>query len=74
MLYCDPANLEQYGKQIIEKLKPEFNIVNTRQFKRAMTTLLKAALIWSMKDLELQVRLFQKVEKQVIGCNKGRIY
>jgi len=35
MLYCDPINLEMYWKQIIEKLQPEFNIVNTENTKRA---------------------------------------
>jgi group I intron endonuclease len=26
LLYCDPTNLELYGKQVIKKLQPDFNI------------------------------------------------
>ena len=36
LLYCDPTDLELYWKQIIEKLQPEFNIVNTEHTKRAI--------------------------------------
>ena len=29
VLYCDPINLEVYGKKLIKKYQPEFNIVNS---------------------------------------------
>ena len=39
LLYCDPSILNLYGKQFVEKLQPEFNIVNTSvwtfQFRNA---------------------------------------
>ena len=35
LLYCDPTTLELYGKQFVEKLRPEFNIVHIANIKRA---------------------------------------
>ena len=65
LLYCDPSNLELYGKQIIENLHPEFNIVNTRKFKRASARQFKAALKNSTKDFEWQTRFYYKLRKKV---------
>ena len=59
LLYCDPTNLELYGKQIIEKLKPEFNIVHTEHTKRAMHSSFRA-LMENVKELE---RFYKRIEK-----------
>jgi len=70
LLYCDPSNLELYGKQIIENLHPEFNIVNTRKFKRVSTRQFKAALKDSLKDSERQARFYNMLRKQVDRAQK----
>jgi group I intron endonuclease len=70
VLYCDPSNVELYGKQIIENLHPEFNIVNTRKFKRVSARQLKAALKSSTKQLEWESRFFIKLRKQVDRAQK----
>ena len=61
VLFCDPTNLELYGKQIIEKLKPEFNIVNTEHTKRAMHRSLRSVL----KELDKQNRFYKKLESTI---------
>lgn len=59
LLYCDPSNLEVYGKRIIKKLQPEFNIVNTGHTREAMNVLFRAA----SKDLKRQVAILNRLEK-----------
>ena len=59
LLYCDPINLEVYGKKLIKKLRPEFNIVNTGQNLGAMNRNLKAIL----KNAEAQVKFIKELEK-----------
>ena len=59
LLYCDPINLEVYGKKLIKKLRPEFNIVNTGQNLAAMNRNLKAIL----KSLDAQVKFIKELEK-----------
>ena len=63
LLYCDSANLELYRKQIIEKLQPEFNIVNTRRFKIARARLFRASLKDLKKKGEWNARFYKSLEK-----------
>ena len=59
LLYCDPPTLELYGKQIVEKLQPDFNIVNTERTKKAMHQDLRNLL----KDFDEQTRLIEELER-----------
>jgi len=59
VLYCDPINLEMYGKKIIKKYRPEFNIVNTGHAKGEMNRDFRAV----EKSIDKQLRLMNKVEK-----------
>ena len=59
MLYCDPINLEMYGKKLINKLQPVFNIVHTGHTKGTMIRYLRAI----EKSLEKQVRFIKELEK-----------
>ena len=61
LLYCDPINLELYGKQIIEKLQPEFNIVHTQNTKGATHRRFRALL----KEDDRLARLQQEVESML---------
>jgi group I intron endonuclease len=61
LLYCDPSNLEMYGKKLITKLQPEFNIVNTGRTLGAMNRLCRAA----SKDLLRQVAILKRLEKML---------
>jgi len=61
LLYCDPANLEQYEKQMIEKLKPEFNIVHTEHTKGAFHRSFRALL----KENDRLARLQQELESKL---------
>jgi group I intron endonuclease len=70
MLFCDPTNLELYGKQTIEKLQPEFNIVHIQHFKRARTRIFKATLKELKKDDEWQAKFFRNLQKQVVRTQK----
>jgi group I intron endonuclease len=58
LLYCDPTDLELFGKQIIEKLRPEFNIVNTEHTKGATHRNFRALL----KEDDKLTRQIQEVE------------
>jgi group I intron endonuclease len=58
ILYCDPTYLELYGKQMIEKLQPEFNIVHTEHTKGATHSRIRKLLKY---DDELS-RLIQELE------------
>jgi group I intron endonuclease len=60
LLYCDPANLEQYGKQMIEKLRPEFNIVHIQNIKREWHRNFRAML----KEDDRLARLEQEIERK----------
>ena len=62
LLYCDPIDLELYGKQFVEKLKPEFNIVNTEHTKEAFHRDLRKL----MKEFDEKTRLLEEIEKQLI--------
>lgn len=59
LLYCDPINLEVYGKKLIKKLRPEFNIVNSGHTRGVMTRNVRAI----QKNLEAQVRFIKELEK-----------
>ena len=59
LLYCDPTTLELYGKQFVEKLQPEFNIVNTEHTKRAKHREYRSL----MKLFDEEERLFQELER-----------
>jgi hypothetical protein len=59
VLYCDPTNLELYGKQIIEKLQPEFYIVNKEHTKEAIHRDFRSLL----KLFDEEERLFQELER-----------
>lgn len=63
VLYCDPTTLELYGKQIVEKLQPEFNIVNTEHTKRGFHRNFRKLL---KKDDELakEIELLEKMLKR----------
>jgi group I intron endonuclease len=47
VLYCDPTNVELYGKRIIKKLRPEFNIVNTENTKRTSQVISRAITLFT---------------------------
>ena len=66
LLYCDPTDIELYGKQIIEKLQPEFNIVNTENTKRAFHRDLRKL----MNDFDEQSKLLQEIEKKLIRTHR----
>jgi group I intron endonuclease len=66
VLYCDPTNLELYGKQIIKKLHPEFNIVHNGHKRIAWTKILGPAF----KDLIWQIRFTRKLEKTLKRIQK----
>ena len=66
LLYCDPTTLELYGKQIVEKLQPEFNIVNTEHTKRAFHRDLRNL----MKDFDEKTKLLQELEKKLIRTHR----
>jgi group I intron endonuclease len=59
VLNCDPNNLEMYGKKIIKKYRPEFNIVNSGHAKGEMIRNFRAV----EKTLEKQMRIINKLEK-----------
>jgi len=59
LLYCDPINLESYGKKLINKLQPEFNIVHTEHTKGAMDSTFRKAL----EDIKRQGRFIKELEK-----------
>jgi hypothetical protein len=58
IIACDPTDLELFGKQIIEKLRPEFNIVNTEHTKGATHRNFRALL----KEDDKLTRQIQEVE------------
>jgi len=66
LLYCEPIDLELYGKQFVEKLKPEFNIVNTEHTKGAFHRDLRKL----MKDFDEQNKLLQEIEKKLIRTHR----
>ena len=70
VLYCEPIELERYGKRIMKELHPEFNIVNTENTKGKRVRQLKAALKSSMKDYEWQSRFYNKLRKQLDRAEK----
>ena len=61
LLYCDPTNLELYGKQMIEKLQPEYNFVNTQNTKGAADRSFRAFL----KEDDRLARLQQELESEI---------
>ena len=61
LLYCDPADLDLYWKQMIEKLQPEFNIVNTQNTKGAFNRRFRAML----KEDDRLARLEQELESKL---------
>jgi group I intron endonuclease len=63
VLYCNPSNLEMYGKKLIKKLKPEFNIVNTGHAKGAMIRAMNGNFRAIRKSLDTQVRFIKELEK-----------
>ena len=63
ILYCDPADLERYGKQIIEKLRPEFNIVNTEHTLKGMDDIFRKAKE-EMKSYGRIIRELEKMQKR----------
>jgi|GEM_PF-2831094 group I intron endonuclease len=66
LLYCDPTNVELYGKQLIGKLHPEFNIVHNGHKRIAWTKILGPAF----KDLICQIRFNKKLEKTLERIQK----
>ena len=66
LLYCDPTTLELYGKQFVEKLRPEFNIVHIANIKRAFHRDLRKL----MKDFDEQNKLLQEIEKKLIRTHR----
>ncbi len=63
LLYCDPINLEMYGKELIKKLQPEFNIVNSGHTKGAMFRAMNRNIKAIEKSLDKQVRFIKQLEK-----------
>lgn len=59
VLYCDPINLEMYGKKIIKKYHPEFNIVNSGHVKGEMNRNFRTV----EKSIDKQIRVMNKLEK-----------
>ena len=59
LLYCDQINLEVYGKKLIKKLQPEFNIVNTGHTNGAINSNVRAIL----KTFKAQERFINELEK-----------
>jgi group I intron endonuclease len=63
LLYCDPVNLEVYGKRLIEKFQPDLNIVHTEHTKGAMIRARNRNFRAIEKSLDKQLRFMKQLEK-----------